>query len=91
MEVFAMKQLEAHHIGPNLTVLYREFLSAGIPGQDILHHLSFVLFRQELICNNPNMAGVTVIHRELELEENQSLTGGKALIDIYTSNAEIFY
>ena len=91
MEVFAAKQLMAHHISPNLSDLYCEFLNINIPGGEISNHLPYVLFRNELICENPNMIGVTVIHRELEVEENRPLAEGRALIDIYTVNAEIFF
>lgn len=91
MEVFAAKQLEAHHISHNLTTLYQEFLNNNIPGGEMSNYLPYVLFQHELICENPNMVGVTVIHRELEVEENQPLNEGKALIDIYTSNAEVFF
>ncbi|MDF2539419.1 MAG: hypothetical protein K0S76_2440 [Herbinix sp.] len=90
MEVFAMKQLEAHHISADLAVLYREFLVNNAISPETLSHLPYVIYKHELECENRNMVGVTVIHRELEAEENQVLTDGRALVDIYTSNAEIF-
>jgi hypothetical protein len=90
MEVFALKSLEAHHISPNLTVLYHEFFDVKVISAEVLCCLPYVMFRHELICENPNIIGVTVIHRELEAEENQPLNNGRTQVDIYSKNAEVF-
>ena len=90
MEVFALKQLEAHNISPNLAVLYREFMDASSIRTEMALHLPYIIFTHELICSNPNMVSVSVNHRELEAEENQPLVEGRAYIQHYSQNTDIF-
>lgn len=90
MEVFALKQLEAHNISHSLAALYREFLDPNSLISEMSQHLPYVIFKHELRCDNPNIVGVTVIHREMDVEVNQPLVRGSAMVDIYSSNAEIF-
>lgn len=90
IEVFAIKQLEAHHISRDLAVLYKEILDKNTLNPEIAKHLPYIIYRNELFCSNPNITGVTVIHRELEIEESQPLNEGRAQINIYTENTEVF-
>lgn len=90
MEIFAVKMLEAHLISSDLAVLYREFITKATLGAELLKHLPYVLYRYELSCDNPSMVSVRVVHKELGSEELQPLSSGKAQIDLFTSNAEIF-
>ena len=90
IEVFAEKQLEAHHISNNLAILYEEILKFKRITPDLARHLPYVMYRQELVCHNPNIVGVIVIHEELGLEENIPLNEGRALIDIYSDLAKVF-
>ncbi len=90
MEVFAQKQLDAHNISPNLAVLYKEFMDKSSITEDMEERLPDVIFTYELTCGNPDIVYVTVIHKELEEEENIPITGGKAYIQLYTKNALIF-
>lgn len=90
MELFAAKQLEAHNINRNLAVLYREFYGNGRIPAEAAAHLPYVIYRQEFTCDNPNIAGIVVIHEELGLEESISLTDGKAFVDIFSKTARIF-
>ncbi len=90
MEVFATKMLAAHQINRDLAVLYREFLTKGMLNSELAEHLPYVMYRHEFYCNNPNIVAVKVIHKELGLEENQTLVKGYAQLDIFTGNAELF-
>lgn len=91
MEVFTLKQLEAHNISPNLAVLYQEFLQDSIINCEMAEHLPYVMFTHEIKCDNQNMVAVSVIHKEMdEEEETIPLTEGKARVQLYTGNAEIF-
>lgn len=90
MEVFALKQMEARNITPNLAVLYKEFMNRSGVSDEMSAHLPNVMFTQELSCNNPDMISVSVIHKELEEEENVPLSEGIAHIQLYTQNAYIF-
>ncbi len=90
MEIFATKMLEQHQISRDLAVLYKEFLNKNSLSAELSRHLPYVLYRHELICNNPNMTSVTVIHKELETEETKTLVEGYTQIDLFTGNSEIF-
>ncbi|MDD3173255.1 MAG: DUF5717 family protein [Herbinix sp.] len=91
MEVFASKMLEGHYISRDLAVLYVEFLNKAALGAEEAKHLPIILYRHEIVCNNPYIVNVIVIHKELGTEESFPLINGKAQVDIYTSNAEIFF
>ncbi len=91
MEVFALKQLEAHNISPNLAILYREFLEDSAVRPEMAKHLPYVIFTHEIRCNNPNMVSVSVIHRELKEEENTPLNEGRAYIQLYSEETDIFF
>jgi hypothetical protein len=90
MEIFATKMLELHQISRDLAVLYKEFLNNNSLNAELSRHLPYILYRQELFCSNPNIVGVTVIHKELGTEETQTLLQGCTQIDLFTGNAEIF-
>jgi hypothetical protein len=91
MEIFALKMLESHQINRNLAVLYRELFNDPVPDKEAYVHLPYVLYRQELICNNPNMVNVTVLHKEFGTEETAALIGGRAQLNIYMDNAVIVF
>ncbi|HHX12572.1 MAG TPA: hypothetical protein GX731_07090, partial [Clostridiales bacterium] len=90
MEVFAVKQLEAHNISHNLSVLYHEFFSGENIDYNLAYSLPYVMYRYEISCDNPNITSVVVIHDEWEGEESDQFVDGKALVDIYTDHAKIF-
>jgi hypothetical protein len=90
MEIFAAKMLAAHQISSDLAILYREFMTKSVLTAELSRHMPYVIYRHELICENPNIISVRVVHKELGVEENQTLSMGRTQIDIFTSNAEIF-
>lgn len=91
IESFTLKMLENQCISRDLAVLYREYINRIELEDNLLDCLPNVLYRNELICNNPNMVSVIVAHRELQKEENVQLVNGKAQVDIFTNNAEIIF
>jgi hypothetical protein len=91
MEVFTLKMLESHHINRDLAILYHEFLGKITIGPEESKHLPYILYRNELICNNPNMVSAIVLHKEFNTEECVQLKEGKAQVDIYSGNAAVFF
>ncbi len=89
IEIFAEKMLEGHHINRDLAVLYKEFFNKNILSEEILKNLPYVIFRNEVICKNPNMVSVVAIHKETDEEEIAALVQGRAQVDLYTKNVEI--
>lgn len=90
IEVFTTKMLESHQINRELAILYKEFLPRLLQNSELANHLPYVMYRNELICTNPNIISVAVIHKELGSEEIVQLIDGKAQVDIYTDNVEMF-
>ncbi len=89
MEVFTAKMLERHYINRDLAVLYREFMGKGMSTEEA-GHMPYVLYRHELVCNNPDIVNAVVVHKEFGPEESIPLVDGMAQADIYTENVEIF-
>ena len=90
MEVFAATMLEAHYINRDLAVLYREFIDRKSLGQEPSKHLPYVMYRQDFTCDNPNIAGISVVHPISGEEDNIQLSEGKAQVSIYSEDALIF-
>lgn len=90
MQEFAVEQLLQHKINRNLSVLYEEFIQADLIDERIGKALPYVMFSNELYCQNSNMKGVLVLHKELDREIYVPLEEGVARISIFTENAHIF-
>ncbi len=90
MEQFIFKQLGAHNINAGLSVLYEEYIALQGLTQEMAAELPYVMFKHEIVCHNPNMKGVLVIHKEMKEEVYTPFSGGTALVDIYTEDSEIF-
>lgn len=91
IEQFALKRLSDKALNPSLAVIYPEILVKGKLEEFYLKRLSALLFRQRLICENPNITGVYVRHKELLEEEYVPLEKGKADIYLFTENPEISF
>lgn len=90
MEQFVYRQLAAHNINSNLALLYEEFINPKSLTPEVAKDLPYVMFKHEIICNNPNMKGVIVVHKEMQEEACTPFNSGTAYVDIYTENAQIF-
>jgi len=90
MEEFTFRQLAAGRINSNLAVLYEEFIQEELINEHIAKQLPAVMFCYEVLCENPDIVGVYVTHRELKGEEFVPFKDGKAVIRIFTENYQIF-
>lgn len=90
IEAFTGQMLEAHAINRNLVILYQEFIDKKMPGEMAAKLLPYVLYRKELICNNPDICSVVVVHEQLCLEDNYQLTDGRTQVNIFSEDAKIF-
>lgn len=90
MEDFTLHQLEAGRINGNLAVLYEEFVKEECINEQIAKQLPNVMFCQEILCENPEIVGVYVTHRELQGEEFVPFVKGRAVVHIFTENYRIF-
>ncbi len=90
MEQFIRKQITAHAINAGLALLYEEIIAEQELTPEIAEELPYVMFKHEIVCNNQNIKGVYVVHKEMQEEVYTPLAGGTALVDIYTEDAEVF-
>ncbi|MDD6206975.1 MAG: DUF5717 family protein [Clostridiales bacterium] len=87
---FAKEQLFQHKINRNLAVIYEELIHADLIDEQVAKALPCVMFTNELYCENPNMKGVVVLHKEIDREAYMPLEDGVARISVFTENAHIF-
>lgn len=90
MEDFTLRQLSAGKISSNLAVLYEEFIKEDCVNESIAEKLPEVMFCHEILCENPRIVGVYVTHRELQGEEFVPFIKGRAVVQIFTENYQIF-
>ncbi len=91
IEKFAKEQLKLGVINTGLSVIYKGLLLNNNIGDDSKILLWNVVFRYDIECDNPNIKGVIVAHREFEKESYTPLNKGQVQIDVYNSSGEIFF
>ena len=89
MELFAVKMLESHHINRDLAILYLEFKHNIKSNPELAKHLPYVIYRNEIVCDYPDIVSVIVVHKEQKKEICTELDRGEAQVDIYTKHANI--
>lgn len=87
---FSLKELEKHAMNAHLAVLYEELCKEQVLEEKVKCNLPDVMFLHELRCSDENMAGVIVVHSEVEGEAYTPLEDGIAQVALYTDTAQIF-
>ncbi len=90
IEEFAFSQIEAGRISENLAICYEQFVKEENITEDIAKKLPDIMFAHEIRCSNPDIVGVYVRHRELKEEQFVPVVNGRAVVQIFTDNAQIF-
>lgn len=90
IEKFMIKQIKAHVINENLKVIYEEFLTQDMIDEELAKDLPYILFRYDVCCYNPNFKGVVVVNRMLEKEFYSPFIEGRAQVNLFTEDSEIF-
>lgn len=90
MEEFTLWQLASGKISSNLAILYEEFIQEEWVNEKVAKQLPAVMFCHEIICENPDIVGVYVTHRELSKEEFVPFQNGRAIVRIFTEHYRIF-
>lgn len=90
IESFTRKQLIQHSIDSNLAVLYEDIITEDTLTLDMAKHLPYIMFTQQIICQNHRITGVYVAHKECRDESYIPMENGKAYINIFTDHAEVF-
>lgn len=90
MERFALEQVAEHKISQNLAILYAMLDSTNLDAASE-SHLAQIIFRQEILCHQPEITGFYVLYEELEGEEYIPLSSGKALVNLLTDQAVLLF
>ena len=89
MSLFMEEELALGKISEDLALLYDTFLTKEILNDSLIRGLAKVLFTYEIICTDPAIRHVVVVHRELAQEQRIRLSSGKALVQLYHDQARI--
>lgn len=92
IRTFTFHQLKEGRISENLAVLYETFIHEESldSNEELAVNLPEIMFCHKITCDNPDIVGVYVRHRELKGEEFVPLTKGEAVVTIFTEQAQIF-
>lgn len=88
---FAKSQLKLHRIDGKLAFLYRDCLKLNLFSQEDKKHLPYVMFIHKIVCKNPKLTGVYVVHKECKEEQYIAIENGEALIPLFTENVKLFF
>ena len=91
IEKFAYEQIKEGRINSNFAVIYQEIFFNSDFLQVHKHLFLNVVFRHDIKCNNSNIKGILVAHKELEKTSYIPLAKGQVQIDMFTDNAEVFF
>ncbi|MCI5936596.1 MAG: DUF5717 family protein [Eubacterium sp.] len=91
MQAFALQQLKHHRLNESLAILYEDWLQEDTIQGDVAKHLPYIMFNQKLTCDNPFIRQVVVVHDEMKEKITYSLDHGKAMIQLFTPNYQLFF
>lgn len=88
-ELFMEEQLLAGRINRDLALIYQVMLTRMVMDKAMAEGLSKVIFTWEIICENPKMKHVIVVHEQFRQEQRVMLSGGRACVKIYSPYCSI--
>lgn len=74
-----------------LAVVYQEMLPRMIPDAEVSEKLPEIINTYLVMCNNPAIREVVVIHKEMDMEEHIPFMAGKAYVRIYSEDAAVVF
>lgn len=87
---YALQKLANKIIHKDLAVIYDEVFHKIEIDEAIAKNLPDVAFYYQVECYNSNIKSVAVVHKELKEEMVVQFIDGKALVEIFNENSEIF-
>ena len=95
MEKFVLAQLSDGKFGRDMALLYQTFISDKMAEEQLLtkrmtDNLVKAVFTAEVTCKEPGARTVIVRHKDLEKEQKVSLQDGRAYVQLYTKDYQIF-
>lgn len=89
MQAFMLDQLLLRRQSENLAVLYERFLVEELLTIDFAEALADIMFLRRIRCRDKRIQKVHVLYEPLKKRITVPLTGGQALIPVYTPGAVI--
>ena len=87
LRLFAAQQMREGRAGKAMSILYNDCMSDEKASAGFPEFLYRVIFKHEIVCDNPLMKYVCVVHKETDEEIIVPLIGGSAQVDICTDDA----
>ncbi|ABX40844.1 DUF5717 family protein [Lachnoclostridium phytofermentans] len=88
---FLKRQLFAGVFHRHLTVIADALLPDTSVDTELAELIPKISFVHEVVCENPKIKSVAIVHKELQEECIVPLTEGQAFINLYTEQAQIFF
>lgn len=88
---YAKEQLARHRITKDLGVIYSYMLQAEPWNEETARDLPYVMFTEQLTCDNEKMESVVVVHREMKDEILYPIRDGKAKIQVFTPDVAFLF
>ena len=88
---FALQQLGRRKINEDISVIYEGLFNEENVREEVAKNLPYVMFSHVLTCYSEQMESVVVVHAELKEEVSYSLYNGKAMVQIFSPNVQLFF
>ncbi|MCR5690921.1 MAG: DUF5717 family protein [Eubacterium sp.] len=88
---YAIEQIKRHKINRELGLIYADVLTQMDIPEDVSAELPYIMFREQITCDNPKMESLVVVHRELNQETTYPLQDGKARVNVYTGDVAFLF
>lgn len=89
IQSFMLEQLLERKLSEDLALIYERFLVEELLTIDFAEALADIMFLRRLTCTDPRIRQVQVLYEPLQRRITVPLSGGKALVPIYTPGAVI--
>lgn len=87
--LFMEEQLLEGRISSDLSLIYDTMLTRFVLNDRMTKGLAKALFTYEIVCDNPHLRHVVVVHRQLGQEQRVMLNGGRACVQIYNPGCAV--
>lgn len=88
---FALRQLGMHKASEDIAAIYEGLFQKENIRDSVARELPFVMFTRLLTCHNDRIESVVVAHVEMREEAVYQLEDGRAMIQIYTPNYQLYF
>lgn len=91
MEKYVQECILQGRMNDKLAVVYKDVLRNAVPAPEYLEKLPDILNTYLIVCENPQVREIVVIHKEMKWEEHVPLVSGRAYVRIYSEDAAVVF